>query len=160
VIRPMLVTALLVACSPGAEAPERDPLEERAETDRIFARTAMELLAAPAVAEIGFYEREGRFSTDAEEIGLESGALEPGPTAGGGNVVGVQICAGDRVVVLDETTPHAATFAVKLVGTAGSVAVGHHAGEVPTCDTSPGPPAWSNGCRVDREGLECPEASP
>jgi hypothetical protein len=159
-----LATAFLLLILPacgadqviGAKTGGSDETDRRL-TDQRFARVAMRLLADPAAAEIRFYRAEGRFSTDAEEVGLIPGSLVPGPAPPGGDEVGVVICDGARVAVLDETTPHGAVFAVKLLGGDGSVTVAHYAGEIPPCDPAPGPDAWAEGCVVTADGLRCPE---
>jgi hypothetical protein len=164
VVRGRILIALVVLLLPACQAEREVGTKvrgsedvDRAQTDQRFARLAMQLLADPAAAEIRLYRSEGRFSGDAEEVGLLPGSLVPGPAPAGGDEVGIVTCRGDRVAVLDETTPHGAVFAVKLIGGDGSVTAGHFAGEVPPCDPSPGPDSWPDGCRVTPRGLRCPE---
>lgn len=166
VTRILVAAALGVGLVAGCPAPGGEPgattdeeLRERAEVDRAFARVAQERLAGPGSAQIARYARTGRFTTDPEELGLPGDTFTPGPSAPGERSIGVRLCLRGQAVVLDETTPHGATFALKLAAMDGEVAAGHYT-EVPPCDASEGPPSWPGGCTVVRAGLRCPEEAP
>lgn len=135
---------LAVACDG-----EVGPGEERERTDRDFARVAMGILADAAHAELAYHEREGRFTDDPEAADLPTEGVdtpEADPTT----------CGGGQVLVLAETTPHGASYSLKLDATSDQVQASHYAEIVP-CDPSPGPDRWSNGCAFTPSGLSCPE---
>ena len=150
-----LFLVLAAASCADADRPTR-PSDRRLSAEE-FRVLAMELLQRAALAEMSLYRSEGRFTQRpvelaeavADQFVVTSGVGAPGR-------VSVEVCGGDRVVILGTEAGEGSVFVVKVRGfppTSASDGVFSHYTQDPQCDSDDGPESWPNGYRVTRRGL-------
>lgn len=122
-----------------------------------FRVLAMELLQRAVSAEMSMYRSEGRFSERPQDLAAANGdRFVKTSGIGAPGRVSLEVCAGDRVVVLGTEAGEGSVFVVKVRGiqpaSAGSAVFSHYT-EDPLCDASEGPDSWPNGYRITTQGL-------
>ena len=124
-------------------------------TKRDIRVLAMDLLQDAVAQEMRLFVREERFTADPDELGSPQ-TFEPGPGIASFGKVSVEVCAGERVVVLGTTGAGGDVLAVKARGLdppeEGEAVFSHYTSD-PPCDESDGPETWPGGYHVSRQGL-------